>query len=597
MGKASRSRKIRAKQTRCSRSRAAAPGPANGLDGDAASLAERGLEVITRTLTPVLTGGTRRANVTTIAEMFSLGYGSLGVQKNESADSRLDQLDLVDLAFLGAVFPEMPDVPSLMAGRAGWVRAVYAAGHGQQIDELVRAGVEACEIAKLDLSHPQVWLITATLLENNALARRPLPSALLPSKLLKEPSFARYLGAHTPAPLPEPVPAAALQAFLDLVDMPLPSKPSLRDLLRAGFTAAESQNWPAMFQSLLLGMYVTAFPHVDASDPAELVDTDVRAWLAVQPEGTPMAALSDAFTVMHDEAMRATSHLADEEQHDEYALLMRAGRALAHLLAIPGLDDPLPAAVRTPVHLPGEAAADIAFDLGVTRTLTYRGTQVQLSSSGSAILRTQLEEFEARFGRPPGHDDPIFFDPNADEPTPFDAATMADLIAEPFERMDAHPATVAAIRESGLHPLPDGFGDEHRQQDWDDALDKVLLAHPQWPAYDDDKEEWIARMVLISTTLRSANDMPEVGKTLSQALLDSPDEPLHDLLLETFDTWEESLLSHLSPERMTHARQLARMWAGPALAAEVEAVTSGKLALDWSVDRRAVLALAAAAMT
>ena len=33
-------------------------------------------------------------------------------------------------------------------------------------------------------------------------------------------------------------------------------------------------------------------------------------------------------------------------------------------------------------------------------------------------LNEQFRRFEEKFGRPPGQDDPIFFDPAADEPRP-----------------------------------------------------------------------------------------------------------------------------------------------------------------------------------
>ncbi len=57
-------------------------------------------------------------------------------------------------------------------------------------------------------------------------------------------------------------------------------------------------------------------------------------------------------------------------------------------------------------------------------------------------LRRQQDQFREKFGRDPGPDDPVFFDPDADEP----------------------------------RPLPDGFWDEAMEEFADEADDPMLLA-------------------------------------------------------------------------------------------------------------------------
>jgi hypothetical protein len=57
------------------------------------------------------------------------------------------------------------------------------------------------------------------------------------------------------------------------------------------------------------------------------------------------------------------------------------------------------------------------------------------------MMQRQAERFRAKFGRDPGPEDPIFFDPDADEPRPFDPETAAGEIAEELR----HAGTEAGI--------------------------------------------------------------------------------------------------------------------------------------------------------
>lgn len=59
-------------------------------------------------------------------------------------------------------------------------------------------------------------------------------------------------------------------------------------------------------------------------------------------------------------------------------------------------------------------------------------------SEGSRVtdaLRQQQELFRAKFGRDMGPDDPVFFDPDADEPVPVDPGTMMAEVRQEAERM------------------------------------------------------------------------------------------------------------------------------------------------------------------
>lgn len=59
-------------------------------------------------------------------------------------------------------------------------------------------------------------------------------------------------------------------------------------------------------------------------------------------------------------------------------------------------------------------------------------------------LRQQEESFRAKFGREMGPDDPVFFDPDADEPVPVDPGKMMAEVRQEAERM-TDPQTQAYL--------------------------------------------------------------------------------------------------------------------------------------------------------
>ena len=67
------------------------------------------------------------------------------------------------------------------------------------------------------------------------------------------------------------------------------------------------------------------------------------------------------------------------------------------------------------------------------------GKVIYLSAEGQQLIERQLEAFRKKFGRYPGPDDPVFFDPDEDKPVP--------LSDEEYER-----AVVAAMPQAGLDP-------------------------------------------------------------------------------------------------------------------------------------------------
>jgi hypothetical protein len=70
----------------------------------------------------------------------------------------------------------------------------------------------------------------------------------------------------------------------------------------------------------------------------------------------------------------------------------------------------------------------------------------------SETLKDQVAAFRAKFGRDPGPDDPLLFDPNADEPTLLSVHAWHDSLDELIGKADQlgiDPAYLKAARELG----------------------------------------------------------------------------------------------------------------------------------------------------
>ncbi len=88
------------------------------------------------------------------------------------------------------------------------------------------------------------------------------------------------------------------------------------------------------------------------------------------------------------------------------------------------------------------------------------GRSIELNSESSSAgreveeaMREQRALFVEKFGREPGPEDPIFFDPDADEPTPLgvsgEMAMWEDMMAA-AEEAGLDPALIHAARELGF---------------------------------------------------------------------------------------------------------------------------------------------------
>lgn len=71
----------------------------------------------------------------------------------------------------------------------------------------------------------------------------------------------------------------------------------------------------------------------------------------------------------------------------------------------------------------------------IVRRLFNGNIRVTLGSQGAEALQGQLAAFRKKFGRDPGPEDPVFFDPREDEPTPLSRETYDRELTAAAERM------------------------------------------------------------------------------------------------------------------------------------------------------------------
>src|SRR5262249_2506254 len=89
------------------------------------------------------------------------------------------------------------------------------------------------------------------------------------------------------------------------------------------------------------------------------------------------------------------------------------------------------------------------------------------------ILEAQRERFREKFGRDWNPDDPVFFDPDADSPTPMSEAKIEADVLEAMRKAGTPPQIMYAYKRTGGLILMEGMH-EHwpadRVKEWDDAI-------------------------------------------------------------------------------------------------------------------------------
>ena len=107
--------------------------------------------------------------------------------------------------------------------------------------------------------------------------------------------------------------------------------------------------------------------------------------------------------------------------------------------------------------------------------------EYKLDDNSLAVIKEQKERFVAKFGREPGPNDPIFFDP--DHPTPrklqvepMEASVVASMRKAGIapHLIHAYEKTGRLVSESNKHLLT-----EDELAEWEEAIDDYFRKNPQ----------------------------------------------------------------------------------------------------------------------
>jgi hypothetical protein len=97
---------------------------------------------------------------------------------------------------------------------------------------------------------------------------------------------------------------------------------------------------------------------------------------------------------------------------------------------------------------------------------------VEVGPEGAAIIREQIRLFREKFGRDMAPDDPIFFDPDADEPRRL--GVDEDRIVKAMADAGIRPELIYAYRKTGLLVSDENYGklSPEDREAWEAAIEE-----------------------------------------------------------------------------------------------------------------------------
>ena len=493
-----------------------------------------------------------------LAGAYVLGYAALGMAQQEGDEPQwYHELDPLDTLFLGTVWPQqLRDGHEFANARTAWPRLLRGTACWPGIERFVREVLAASEEHDLPVDEGELMLLLAGRLEAAGLDQRKVPRDLLPDRAL---AGARLgYGPADDAMLPDPPldVAERVAGLWAATETGLPHDGTSADALREGLHLLASAGadvrgdaallLPALYAGLVAGEY---------EDLSEAGERSV-AWALGLSEDSPLVPVTDVL-------LAAPQRGLDPDT------------VLGHLLGVPAFTDPVRAQDRHWHSWPGAALTDLAFELGYAQVMTRDSKVIRLDRGGAAMLEAQCRRFEEKFGRPPGPDDPLFFDPGADEPRPFSLPGLETATVGMLEAAGVSAAWIYACQHTGgLLPRPDGsFASERDQAEWDDAVGRYIRLHQPGGEVDHEAETRRLQDVLAGVTLQMAADDPGYGTALAAPLATAGVQAGSDsaLLREYLRARAHDLASMLrsDPAIRSAACEYARAWAGAGLADRV----------------------------
>jgi hypothetical protein len=150
---------------------------------------------------------------------------------------------------------------------------------------------------------------------------------------------------------------------------------------------------------------------------------------------------------------------------------------------------------------------------------TERVTKTQVTKRTREILEGQRQRFREKFGRDWGENDPVFFDPDADSPTPISAIKMEADVLDAMRKAGTPPQIMYAYKRTGGLILTEEMREDwplDRVQEWDAAIDEYFAiekakAEGNLP----DPSEWTTEIAELLTSGFDKDDLAKVHEILS----------------------------------------------------------------------------------
>ncbi|MGH3165103.1 MAG: hypothetical protein ACRDN0_04300 [Trebonia sp.] len=517
-----------------------------------------------------------------LAGAYVLGYGGLAMaQIQGDGPDWFGDLDPLETLFLGTAWPqEFRDPHEFANSCTAWLQLLRGTVHWSGIERFVREALAASEEYDLPVDEGELMFLLAGRLESASLDQRKLPRRLLPGELLE--GSRCVFGPAPDIRLPGPLPDAAerIAGFWSAVEVSLPNDGTAADALREGLHMLAAAGLDVRHEpAVLLPALYAGLVADDEEDLSESGDRAV-AWALGLKTDSPMVPVTDVMLVAPERDLTV----------DEI---------LGQLFGIPAFTAQVSPEDRSWHSSPGNSLVGLAFELGYRHVITRDGKAVRMGEESAAVIQAQLRKFEEKFGRPPGPDDPIFFDPDAVEPRSMSLAGVRDATVSMLEAAGTCPAwTYAHERTNGLLPLFDGsFATGKDRSEWEAAIGEYVERHDPGAEIDHEAETRKLQNVLVVGTMQTVVSDPQYAASLVTRMGDAAASRDGDTALmgEYLDAWRDWLIGQLRSDRsiLNEACEYARAWRGAELAAQVRAAPDS--GTDDDVPVAVLLAAAVAA--
>jgi integrase len=104
---------------------------------------------------------------------------------------------------------------------------------------------------------------------------------------------------------------------------------------------------------------------------------------------------------------------------------------------------------------------------------------IKLNPEMLDALRKQRERFRQKFGRDPGPNDPVFFDPDSDVPAPMSEDYIKRETVTAMTEAGISPVAIYAYRRTGLIVSEENYArlSPEERAEWNAAVEEYLKGH------------------------------------------------------------------------------------------------------------------------